>query len=49
MTKVSENPSVPIMTLRLIEFMVVGKSMAFTSIKFTDIHGELVARGSHTK
>ena len=27
----------------------VGKTLAYTSIKFTNDKGELVARGSHTK
>ena len=27
----------------------VGKTLAFTSIKFTNPNGDLVARGSHTK
>ena len=28
---------------------LVGKTLAYTSIKFTNDKGELVARGSHTK
>ena len=29
--------------------MLVGKTMAFTSIRFTNEKGQLFARGSHTK
>ena len=28
---------------------VVGKTLAYTNIKFTNAKGEVVARGSHTK
>ena len=28
---------------------IVGKTLAYTSIRFMDGKGELVARGSHTK
>lgn len=29
--------------------MTVGKTLAYTSIKFTNSRGEIAARGSHTK
>lgn len=43
----------PYTRYRLISFLhqihVVGKTLAFTSIKFTNSKDEIVARGSHTK
>lgn len=32
-----------------ITLSIVGKTLAYTSIKFTNAKDELVARGSHTK
>lgn len=29
--------------------MTVGKTLAYTSVRFTNANDELVARGSHTK
>ncbi|CAI7643167.1 unnamed protein product [Penicillium viridicatum] len=34
---------------RILAPRLVGKTLAFTNIKFTDPNGHLVARGSHTK
>jgi acyl-coenzyme A thioesterase 13 len=37
-------------TLQLsVDLSVVGKTLAYTSIRFTNAKGDLVARGSHTK
>lgn len=30
-------------------YSIVGKSLAYTSIQFTNAKGEIAARGSHTK
>ena len=36
-------------TLPLTSPLTVGKTLAYTSIRFTNAKDELVARGSHTK
>jgi acyl-coenzyme A thioesterase 13 len=42
-------PNLPLATTIVLIAITVGKTLAFTSIHFSNAKGEVFARGSHTK